>query len=135
VIVLDASAVLELLMGSRAGQAVADRISSPSETLHAPHLLDVEVAQVLRRYAARRHLLPARASEALQDLAELDVTRYGHELLLPRVWQMRHFVTAYDGVYLALAEVLRAPLLTLDVRLGNARGHRADVELISSRGA
>jgi predicted nucleic acid-binding protein len=129
-IVLDASVVLELLLATPAGRAVAERIAPSRETLHAPHLLDLEVAQVLRRYAARGQLEGSRAEEALQDLADLDLARYGHELLLPRIWELRHNATAYDAAYLALAEVLGAPLLTRDVRLGAIRGSRARVELI-----
>jgi predicted nucleic acid-binding protein len=130
VIVLDASAVLELLLATPAGRAVADRIAPRAETLHAPHLLDLEVAQVLRRYAARGVLGAARAGEALEDLADLDVARYGHELLLPRIWELRHDATACDAAYLALAELLGAPLLTRDARLASLRAARARVELI-----
>ncbi len=130
-IVLDASAVLELLVGSDAGEAVADRIAPPAETLHAPHLLDLEVAQVLRRLQAAGTLGAARAREAVRDLLELDVTRYAHADLLPRVWALRANLSAYDAAYIALAEVLDAPLLTLDARLARSPGHRAEVELLT----
>jgi predicted nucleic acid-binding protein len=130
VIVLDASAVLELVLGTAAGRDVARRIAPSTETLHAPHVLDLEVTQVLRRYAAAGHLSAARAVEALEDLAALDVARYPHDVLLPRVWELRRTVTAYDGAYLALAELLPATLVTRDARLASVPGVRARVEVL-----
>jgi predicted nucleic acid-binding protein len=129
VIVLDASAVVELVLGSPRGAPVRARIQQPDESLHAPHLLDVEVASVLRRYHLSGELSSEEGREALVDLAGLDIVRYPHDPLLARVWELRASVTAYDAVYLALAEVLEAPLLTLDRRLARARGHRAQVEV------
>ena len=128
--VLDASAALELLLNTPAGVRIAGRIADPRETLHAPHLLDVEVAQVLRRQEATGTLRPERGRTALQDLGDLDLQRYPHDVLLPRIWQLRRNVTAYDAAYLALAEALDAPLLTCDARLGRAPGHRARVEVV-----
>ena len=131
-IVLDASAVLELLLGTPAGARVAARIAAPAETLHAPHLVDLEVAQVLRRFQREGDLDEARGRGALEVLRDLDVARYPHDVLLPRIWQLRGAVTAYDAAYLALAEALAAPLLTADAKLARARGHRARVELLGS---
>jgi predicted nucleic acid-binding protein len=130
VIVLDASAVLELILSTTAGRQVADRIASPAESLHAPHLIDVEVAQALRRYARTGQLDAVRAGEALEDLADLDIRRYAHDLLLPRIWELRANATAYDAAYLALAEILRAPLLTRDTALAAVPGVRARVEVL-----
>jgi predicted nucleic acid-binding protein len=130
VIVLDASAVVELLLATRRGVGVQARIARPAESLHAPHLLDVEVAQVLRGYHLAGDLGAGRAREALADLADLPVSRYPHDVLLQRVWELRRTVTAYDAVYVALAEVLGAPLLTFDRRLAAAPGHRARVEIL-----
>jgi len=132
VIVLDASAALELVLHTPAGEIVARRIAPPEESLHAPHLIVLDVAQVLRRYEAIRSLSPARAREALEDFTDLAVTRYPHEVLLPRIWELRKNAAAYDGAYLALAEVLGAPLLTADSRLASTPGHRAQVEVVSS---
>ena len=101
------------------------------QSLHAPHLLSVEVAQVLRRYVSTRAITAATGNAALVDLADLDIEHYAHELFLGRVWELRDNVTAYDAVYLALAETLEAPLLTFDQRLAAAPGHRAWVELVS----
>jgi predicted nucleic acid-binding protein len=130
VIVLDASAVLELLLNTDGGEQVRDRVSDPRQSLHGPHLLAVEVTQVLRRYAATRAISADIAVAALEDLAALDIERYAHEPLLSRVWELRDNVTAYDGVYLALAEMLDAPLLTFDRRLATAPGHDAHVECL-----
>jgi predicted nucleic acid-binding protein len=130
VIVLDASAVLELLLGTPAGSVVGERIAPESQTLHAPHLLDVEVAQVLRRYCASAAIDVERARLALDDLRSIDLHRYPHEPMLERIWQLRSNLTAYDASYVALAEALNAPLLTCDARLANAPGHGARIELV-----
>jgi predicted nucleic acid-binding protein len=130
VIVVDASALLEVLLRTPAANAVEDRIFAPQQTLHAPHLLDVEVAQVVRRYAAHGEIDSARGRMALSDLADLSLRRYPHDFLLPRIWDLRNNLTAYDAAYVALAEVLDIPLLTRDRRLAAAAGHRAQIELI-----
>jgi predicted nucleic acid-binding protein len=129
-IVLDASALLELLLVTDKGGEVAERIAAPEETLHAPHLIDLEVAQVLRRYVARRQLDEARASQALEDLWDLDLNRYPHDVLLGRIWELRHNASAYDAAYLALAEALGAPLLTSDARLRDVPDARAHIEVL-----
>ncbi len=129
-IVLDASAVVELLLGLPKAAFVAERIADPDVSLHAPHLLGVETTQVVRRYVRSNAVSARRGAEALTDLVDLDVVRHEHEPLLPRVWELRDSVTAYDAAYLALAEVLDAPLLTLDARLARSSGHRAVVELV-----
>jgi predicted nucleic acid-binding protein len=91
---------------------VAARLSSPDEALHAPHLLDIEVAQVLRRYALAGNLDESRGD------------------LLERIWQLQKSLTPYDAAYVVLAEALEAHLITCDARLGRAHGHEAKVELI-----
>jgi len=129
-IVLDASAVVELVLKTDLGSKVAERVRAPQESLHAPHLLDVEVAQVLRRFVLRGLVEEERAAEALLDLRDLDVTRYPHDVLLPRMWQLRENFSAYDAAYLALAESLDALLLTTDQRLSRAGGHGANVAVL-----
>ncbi len=131
-IVLDASAAVELFTGSTLGRAVAARINDPDESLHAPHLLSVEVAQVLGRFVRTGVIGESLAEAALRDLALLDITRHDHELLLPRMWELRESLTAYDGAYVALAELLDAPLLTLDGRLARSPGHDATIELVGA---
>ncbi len=128
-IVVDASLVVEVLLGTAAGRAAVDRLFAQGESLHAPELVDVEVTQAIRRYAAIGELKPARAREAIRDLEDLPITRYSHVDLLPRIWELRHNLTAYDAAYLALAEALRATLLTRDGGLASVRG-RTTVELL-----
>ena len=129
-IVVDSSALLEVLLETQAAALVSERIFAPGETLHAPHLIDLEVAHVLRRDALFRALSPERGSLALEYLAELRLTRHSHVSLLPRIWELRNNVTAYDAAYIALAEALDAPLVTRDKALAAWRGHRAKVELL-----
>jgi predicted nucleic acid-binding protein len=129
-IVVDASAILETLLRTSAATAVENWLFAPAQTLHAPHLLDVEVAQVVRRYAANREIDIERGRMALSDLADFPLHRYPHDFLLPRVWDLRNNFTAYDAMYVALAEVLDAPLLTRDKRLAASSGHHARIELV-----
>lgn len=128
-IAVDASAMLEILLRTERGARIETRLLSRGESLHVPHLLDVEVAQVLRRYAAAGKLTSERGLEALADLADFPVHRYPHDWLLPRVWELRHNVTAYDAAYLALAEALEAPLVSCDARLASTPGPTARVEV------
>jgi predicted nucleic acid-binding protein len=130
VIVLDASAALEWLLQTPAGQRIETRIFSRNESLHAPHLLDLEVAQVLRRFVREGVVSVSRAEEALDDLQNMRLTRYPHFVLLPRIWQLRHNLSAYDAAYVVLAEKLGAALLTRDARLASASGHKARVEVL-----
>jgi len=130
VIVLDASVLLEVLLRMPAGVALEDRLFEPEESLHVPHLVDIEVAQVLRRYALAGEVEAGRCRAALDDLAGLPLTRYPHDFLMSRVWDLRGNLSAYDAVYVALAEALDAPLLTRDRRLANAPGHAARVEMV-----
>ena len=133
-IVLDASAVVELLLDTPAGDAVARRIADPALALHSPHLLDVEVVQALRRYAREGDLDAAAAAAALDDLRRLGLQRHSHEPLLDRIWQLRENLSAYDAAYVALAEALDAVLLTCDSRLIRAPGATAKVELVGRIG-
>jgi predicted nucleic acid-binding protein len=128
-IVLDASAAVDWLLQTRAGERIERRIYAQNETLHTAHLLDVDFAQILRRLVREGTLTPRRAEEAIEDLAALRVTRYAPVLLLRRVWQLRQNLSAYDAAYVALAEELKAPLLTRDQRLAAAPGHRAVIEV------
>jgi predicted nucleic acid-binding protein len=128
-IVLDASAAVDWLLQTSAGQSIERRIFSGNETLHVPHLLDLEVTQVLRRLARQGLVSASRADDAIRDLLDLRINRYSHVVLLPRIWQLRHNVSAYDAAYIVLAETLGAPLVTRDARLASASGHAALIEL------
>jgi predicted nucleic acid-binding protein len=130
VIVVDASAMVEWLLQLPRADAVERELLDPEGGLHAPHLLDVEVAQVMRRLAASRTIAAARGREALDDLASLDLVRHGHDVLLPAIWRLRANLSAYDAAYVALAEVLAAPLVTLDAALAASPGHEAEIRLI-----
>jgi len=130
VIVIDASALLEALLRTPAATAVEERLFDLGDTLHAPHLIDIAVAQVLRRYAVTGQVEPGRCQGALGDLSDFPLHRYPHDVLLPRIWELRHNLTAYDAVYVALAEPLDAALLTRDRRLAATAGHHIQVDLV-----
>jgi predicted nucleic acid-binding protein len=130
VIVLDASALVELILDTPTGQLVAGRIADPAEGLHVPHLADIEVAQALRRYVTDGEIDAEAAGVALEDLRALDLQRHAHEPLLDRVWELRKNLTAYDAVYVALAEVLDASLLTCDRALSRAPGMARRIVLV-----
>ena len=127
---LDASVVVEWLLQTPTGLRIEKRIYSRKESLHAPELLDLEVAQVLRRFAREDLITDSRAEEAVDDLIDLRITRYPHAMLLPRIWELRHNLSAYDAAYVALAERLRATLLTRDAGLKGAGTHSANMETV-----
>jgi predicted nucleic acid-binding protein len=129
-IVVDASAVLELLLTTDRGDGVAAVALEPAQQLHAPELVDIEVAQTLRRLVIHKELGVERAVEALADYRDLSIQRHSHEPLLDRIWDLRDAVSAYDGAYIALAEALEAPVLTCDGRLARSHGHGAAFVLV-----
>jgi predicted nucleic acid-binding protein len=129
-IVVDASAVLELLLRTAKGIKVQERVLDPADSLHAPHLIDIEVTQTLRRLVGLKQITAARGKQALEDYVVLDIKRAGYKDLLERVWTLRDSVTAYDAAYVVLAEILDASLVTCDARLARSHGHKARIELI-----
>lgn len=129
-IVIDASAVLDLVFNRHSAAIVRERLLAPREIACAPHLIDAEVVQVLRRYVRTRELDAGRADTALADYLDLPIERYPHELFLPRVWEMKANFTAYDALYVALAEALEAPLLTSDAALGRAASKFVEVVVV-----
>jgi len=130
VIVVDASALLEFLLQTPLGLRVEARLFRGEDEFHAPHLVDVEVTQGLRRLVRTGEVSVDRAAEAIADLADLDLHRHSHLDLLPRAWKLRENVTAYDAMYVALAEALNGPIVTCDRPLAKAPGHRAHIEVI-----
>jgi predicted nucleic acid-binding protein len=129
-IVVDASALVESLLRRPSAKIINRRIFAPGMTLHAPHLIDLEVAHVVRRLAARGEISERDGEEAVDNLLRLPMDRYSHEPLLTRVWALRHHHTAYDAAFVALAELLDAPLITRDAKMAASPGHRARVEVI-----
>ncbi|MGY1777113.1 type II toxin-antitoxin system VapC family toxin [Geodermatophilus sp. SYSU D00804] len=128
-IVVDASTVVAALLDAGSGgQAARDALLGDEP--HAPHLLDVEVLSAVRRHALSGRLSDAAARGAVDAVRELPVVRHGHDPLLDRALELRHAVTAYDGVYVALAEILGAGLVTGDRRLARAPGLRCPVTTI-----
>ncbi len=128
-IVLDASATIDWLLQTAAGQEIESRIYSRGESLHAPHLLDLEVAQVVRRLVREGAVSGPRADQAIQDLFDLRLTRYPHFVFLPHIWRLRDNFSAYEAAYVALTEKLRATLLTRDTRLASASVRLISLEL------
>ncbi|HKV47605.1 MAG TPA: type II toxin-antitoxin system VapC family toxin [Candidatus Acidoferrales bacterium] len=126
---MDASALLEVLLQTPAAENINRLIYSRGEPLHAPHLIDLEIAQALRRYVKFAVISPDRAAEVIADFSEFPLTRHPHSVLLDRIWQMRHNLTAYDAAYLALAEALNARLVTRDGALAKFSG-QVRVELV-----
>jgi predicted nucleic acid-binding protein len=125
-LVVDTSAIVGRLVADPPPETLADRLEGQS--LHAPHLIDVEFLHVMRRMVARGLLAPARADVVRTDFSGLRITRYPHTLMLDRMWELRENLTAYDAAFVALAEALDAPLVTTDARLAASPGHRATIE-------
>ena len=122
-LVVDASALTELVLGRVAGEVVGEHLAAHGFALHAPHLVDLEVLSALRRLVASGGMTAARAGEAISDLLDLPIERYPHDILVPRVWALRENFSAYDAGYIALAEAVAdepVPLLTADARLAKA---------------
>lgn len=129
-IVVDASVLVDVVLHIGAADAIESRLLPSDEMVHVPHLADLEVTQVVRRRTIGGLLTVSRGRMAIDDLASLPLFRHPHDFLLPRVWELRDNISAYDAVYIALAEYLAAPLLTRDRRLANAPGHAARINLI-----
>lgn len=131
-IVLDASALVPLLLedASRAPRIRA-WLAAASDSLHAPHLIDLEVLSALRRMVRRGSISEERARFAMRGLRVLVLTRYPHAPLIGRVWAQRANLSVYDAAYVALAEALEARLGTLDQRLARAAGETVDVDLFA----
>lgn len=134
-IVVDASAILEMLFATPAGLRVAAKLNTSgsgsvgASVIAAPQLLLIECLQVLRRSVLRGDINEALATELANDLFALDLAFYDHELVAHRVWELRGNLTAYDATYVALSELLHAPLLTNDAKLAAAPGNGATIEM------
>ena len=128
-IVLDASAMIEWLFCTPSGLKIEHRAMADGD-ISAPHLIDLEVAQALRKFVRAQKITMPRGEQALDDFRAMDITRYAHEGFLNRIWNLSDSCTAYDAMYIALAESLHAVVLTHDQKLAAAHGHKAKIELI-----
>jgi predicted nucleic acid-binding protein len=129
-IIVDASVVVDLLVKPPAEIAHIKVRLTDERAGHAPHLLDVEVTHALRRLLLAGRLTDLSARRALRDFALMGLKRWPHRALLGRVLSLRDQLTAYDAIYVAMAEATGATLVTRDARLARATGHRARVEVV-----
>ena len=129
-IILDSSAAVARLIARPVDQALRSRLADNGD-FHAPHLIDVEVLNALRRLVNVGELSEERAADARTDFSALTITRYPHQGLADRMWELRHNLTAYDAAFVVLSEMLDAPLITTDRRLAEAPGHHAQVEVFA----
>ena len=129
-IVVDASAMTEFLLQTPLGARVEARLFRDGDEFHAPHLIDVEVAQALRRLVRTGEVPAERAEGVIADLIDFDLRRHPHVDLLGRTWELRDNLTSYDAMYVALAEAIASPLVTCAGPLGASPGHTVRVEVI-----
>lgn len=118
--VVDSSVVVEFLADGEGAGVAEERLRRRAEPLWAPHLIDAEVGHALRRVVRAGDLSAARGEEALLELDEMPLRRISHDVLVQYAWALRDKVTFYDGLYVALAEMLGEPLVTFDARLARA---------------
>ncbi len=128
-IVVDASLAVEILLRTPLGAQHTGQVVG--QDVHAPHLIDIELANTLRRLTRGGRLSEATAQAALADMQAWHMQRHGHVALLQRIWSLRNSVSAYDASYVALAEILNAPLMTCDAKLSRSHGHHANIVLLS----
>lgn len=131
VLVIDTSAALDALASRGPAPGLIERLAGDGD-LHTPHLIDTEVLHALRRMIINKEISDDRAADVRSDFADLKLVRYPHEPLSDRIWALRHNLTAYDATFVALAEMLAAPLVTCDARLASAPGHTARIELFTA---
>lgn len=129
-IVVDASALVEVLIRSSATASVEDFLVRNRDGLHAPHLLDIECTHVIRHYVQLGIMQSHHARISISGLQDFRLIRHSHVPLLGRVWELRASLTAYDAVYVALAESLGAPLLTRDKRLARSAAAYVQMQLV-----
>jgi predicted nucleic acid-binding protein len=131
-VVVDASAIGEILLVTPRGPAFRAILEGNHHDLHVPALCDVEVGSIMRRALNERRMTPVRAAEALEDYAALPLTRHGHLGVLARALELRANFSVYDAVYVALAERLGAALATGDEPLARAAGRFTGVEVLGA---
>ena len=129
-LVLDASAVVEALLGTPRGRIVEARIAATHDGVYAPHLLDLEVVQALRRLVSQGVCTPLAGLMAIEDLVDMPIRRHPHEPFLQRIWELRHNASTYDASYLAMAEAYQATLVTADRKMTGVPGVEVTVALV-----
>jgi predicted nucleic acid-binding protein len=130
--VLDASVLVEFLSGGEHAESSERHLMESPGWLWAPYLVDAEVGHALRGEVRAGKISARAARAALGDLMEMRLQRVSHHLLADRAWELRQNVSFYDALYVALAEALEAPLVTLDGRLAKAPGLRAEIEVVQA---
>lgn len=128
-IVLDSSIALEIVLNTPLGTHCAGRVFG--QLRHAPHLIDLEILNALRRFVRLGRIDEAEAGMALDAFTDIPIERHAHVDSASRIWELRNSVSPYDCAYIALAEVLDATLLTCDGKLSRSHGHNARIELLS----
>ena len=129
-IVVDASLLIEVLAGDEMGDMVSARLAGRAGALVAPEVLDLEIIQALRRLVRSGRVSAATALEGFNVLEDLRIERFSHAPLANRIWEFRENLTAYDAAYFALAEMLAAPLWTLDAKFAGVPGASAAVHVL-----
>lgn len=129
-LVVDASCLFEVVAATARAEAIRERLAADEDHI-APHVIDVEVFSVIRRYHSLGRLDATAAAQAVDDLRDWPGERVGHRPFLDRAWQLRATVRGWDAMYVALAEAVDAPLLTLDSRLTAAPGPTCEFDLIA----
>lgn len=129
--VVDSSAILDLVTDGPAAAAVSNRLGGLGGVLYAPAIIDLEVLHVIRRWVLVGELALHKAETAIEFYGKIEILRFAHDPLIRRIWQLRDNFTAYDAAYVALAEGMRVPLITLDARLAKAAPPTIRVELIA----
>ncbi len=129
-VVVDASAIVDFIVGPHAHSHVGDILQQDPGALNAPEIIDLEVLSAFRQMVFEHRLDAERASMAVVDFMALPIERHSHEYLVRRIWELRANLTPYDASYIALAELLDVPLLTRDARLARTPGHTARIEYI-----
>ncbi len=128
-LVVDASCLYEVVADAAQAEQVRAQLALDPDHA-APHVVDVEVLSVVRRDHLLGRLDATAARQAVEDLHDWPGERFGHRSLLERAWELRSTVRTWDAMYVALAEVLDAPLLTLDQRLGRVQGLACPIVVI-----
>jgi predicted nucleic acid-binding protein len=128
-LIIDASCLYEVLVAGAQAEPLRSRLSAEDD-LAAPHIIDVEVFGIIRREHLRGALDRTAASQAVQDLGRWSGERFAHTVMLRRAWELRDTVRGWDAMYVALAELLEATLLTTDRRLSRAAGPRCPIEVV-----